>query len=98
MINYTSEKPFIEARIQDLFGVKIHPTIADDKIDLLLKLQSPANKEIQQASSITSLWETSWELLRADLRPRYPRHYWPDDPANSSPTRMKRHVLEKKQS
>jgi ATP-dependent helicase HrpB len=98
MINYTNEKPFIEARIQDLFGVKVHPTIADGKVDLLLKLQSPANKEIQQASSITSLWETSWELLRADLRPRYPRHYWPDDPANSNPTRMKRHVIEKKQS
>lgn len=91
-IEYLEDIPFIKARIQDLFGVKEHPKIAKSKISILFKLLSPANKEIQNASDLPSLWGRSWELLRNDLRPRYPRHYWPDDPANSKPIRMKRHV------
>jgi ATP-dependent helicase HrpB len=92
IIEYLEEKPFIKARIQDLFGVKNHPTIATGKVSLLFKLLSPANKVIQNASDINELWASSWELLRSDLRPRYPRHYWPDDPANSDPIRRKKDV------
>ena len=91
-IEYLEDIPYIQARIQDLFGVKEHPTIANSKFPILFKLLSPANKVIQNASDINALWGPSWELLRSDLRPRYPRHYWPDDPANSSPVRMKRHL------
>ncbi|MBT4791215.1 MAG: hypothetical protein HON90_06560, partial [Halobacteriovoraceae bacterium] len=91
-IEYLEEKPFIQARIQDLFGVKEHPHIVSSKIAILFKLLSPANKVIQNANDLPTLWGASWELLRNDLRPRYPRHYWPDDPANSNPVRMKRHV------
>ncbi len=91
-IEYLEDRPFIQARIQDLFGVVEHPYIANTKVPLLLKLLSPANKVIQTASDLPSLWKTGWELLRSDLRPRYPRHYWPDDPANSQPVRMKRHL------
>jgi ATP-dependent helicase HrpB len=91
-IEYLEEIPFIQARVQDLFGIHEHPSIANNKIPLLFKLLSPANKVIQNANNLVSLWGPSWELLRSDLRPRYPRHYWPDDPANSKPIRMKRHV------
>jgi ATP-dependent helicase HrpB len=91
-IEYLEDIPFIQARIQDLFGVKEHPSIANGEIPILFKLLSPANKVIQNAHNLPSLWGASWELLRNDLRPRYPRHYWPDDPANSRPVRMKRHV------
>ncbi len=93
-IEYLEDKPYIQARIQDLFGVKEHPSVANTKIAILFKLLSPANKVIQNTSDLPSLWGPSWELLRNDLRPRYPRHYWPDDPANSNPVRMKRNVLE----
>jgi ATP-dependent helicase HrpB len=91
-IEYSGEIPFIQARVQDLFGIKEHPTIANGKISILFKLLSPANKVIQNAHDLPTLWGPSWELLRSDLRPRYPRHYWPDDPANAAPIRMKRHV------
>ena len=91
-IEYLEEIPFIQARVQDLFGIHEHPSIANNKIPVLFKLLSPANKVIQNANNLVSLWGPSWELLRSDLRPRYPRHYWPDDPANSKPIRMKRHV------
>jgi ATP-dependent helicase HrpB len=91
-IEYLEELPFIQSRVQDLFGIKEHPRIANSKIPLLFKLLTPANKVIQKANDLPSLWGPSWELLRSDLRPRYPRHYWPDDPANASPIRMKRHV------
>lgn len=91
-IEYVEEIPFIQARVQDLFGIKEHPHVANSKIPILFKLLSPANKVIQKANDLPSLWGPSWELLRSDLRPRYPRHYWPDDPANSNPIRMKRHV------
>jgi ATP-dependent helicase HrpB len=92
-VEYLEDKPFIQARIQDLFGTKEHPYITDKKIQILMKLLSPANKVIQNTSDINALWETSWELLRGDLRPRYPRHYWPDDPANSKPIRRKKDVI-----
>lgn len=91
-IEYLEDRPYINARIQDLFGVKEHPNIANAKIAILFKLLSPANKVIQNSNDLPSLWGPSWELLRNDLRPRYPRHYWPDDPANSSPVRMKRNI------
>ena len=91
-IQYCEEKPFIQARIQDLFGVREHPTIANGELPILFKLLSPANKAIQNASDLPSLWGASWDLLRNDLRPRYPKHYWPDDPANSNPIRMKKDV------
>lgn len=89
-IEYLEDKPFIQARIQDLFGVKEHPNIANTKIAILLKLLTPASKVIQNSNNLPSLWGDAWEYLRNDLRPRYPRHYWPDDPANANPVRMKR--------
>jgi ATP-dependent helicase HrpB len=92
-VEYLEEKPFIAARIQDLFGVKEHPYIANKKISVNIKLLSPANKVIQVAHDLEALFQgPSWEMLRHDLRPRYPRHYWPDDPANAVPVRMKRHL------
>jgi ATP-dependent helicase HrpB len=91
-LEYLDNSPFIQARVQDLFGIKEHPCIGDGKLPLLFKLLTPANKVIQKAHDLPSLWGPSWELLRSDLRPRYPRHYWPDDPANAKPIRMKRFV------
>lgn len=91
-IEYLDDSPFIQARVQDLFGIKEHPCIGDGKLPLLFKLLTPANKVIQKAHDLPSLWGPSWELLRSDLRPRYPRHYWPDDPGSAKPIRMKRHV------
>jgi ATP-dependent helicase HrpB len=96
-IEYLETTPYIQARIQDLFGTKEHPSIANSKVPILFKLLSPANKVIQHANDLPMLWGSSWELLRSDLRPRYPRHYWPDEPANSSPIRMKRHVETKEE-
>jgi ATP-dependent helicase HrpB len=91
-IQYLEDKPFIAARIQDLYGVKEHPCIADNKIALLIKLLSPANKVVQNANDLPMLWGDSWEMLRNDLRPRYPKHYWPDDPSECAPVRMKKDV------
>lgn len=89
-ISYTDGKPNISARIQDLFGVANHPKIANETTPICFSLLSPANKAIQKSHDLTQLWGSSWELLRSDLRPRYPKHYWPDDPSTSLPIRMKK--------
>lgn len=91
-IRYDDDSPYIEARIQDLFSITIHPAIANQSLPLVIRLMSPANKTIQLTRDINQLWGPSWNALRQDLRPRYPKHYWPDDPATAKPIRMKKDV------
>ena len=86
-IDYTAEGgPAIEIRVQELFGLTRHPTIANGRIRLLLVLLSPAHRPIQTTRDLVGFWNGSWADVARDLRGRYPRHPWPDEPAKAAPT------------
>ncbi len=86
-IDYDAEGgPAIALRVQELFGLKEHPSLAGGRIPLTLKLLSPAHRPIQITRDLPGFWRGSWAAVRADLRGRYPRHFWPEDPAQAAPT------------
>ena len=86
-IDYEAEGgPTIALRVQELFGLAVHPSVAGGTIPLTLHLLSPAHRPIQITKDLPGFWRGSWASVRSDLRGRYPRHFWPEDPANAAPT------------
>ena len=86
-IDYEAEGgPSIALRVQELFGLNAHPALAGGRIPLTLHLLSPANRPIQITRDLPGFWRGSWAAVRSDLRGRYPRHFWPEDPAAAAPT------------
>ncbi len=87
-IDYEAEQgPTIAVRLQELFGLNVHPSIAKGKIPLVLELLSPAHRPVQVTRDLPGFWRGSYAAVRSDLRGRYPRHPWPEDPASALPTR-----------
>lgn len=87
-IDYQAEQgPTIAVRLQELFGLNSHPSIAAGKVPLVLELLSPAQRPVQVTRDLPGFWRGSYAAVRSDLRGRYPRHPWPDDPAGAVPTR-----------
>ncbi len=85
-ISYEGEEPTLTIRVQELFGLRQHPTLAGGKLPLLLELTSPAHRPIQTTRDLPGFWAGSWKDVRSDMRGRYPRHPWPEDPASAQPT------------
>jgi ATP-dependent helicase HrpB len=86
-IDYTAEAgPSVELRVQELYGLDRHPTVANGRIPLVLVLLSPAHRPIQTTRDLPGFWRGSWKDVAKDMRGRYPRHLWPDDPAAAAPT------------
>ncbi|RUO98686.1 ATP-dependent helicase HrpB [Hyphomicrobium sp.] len=86
-LDYEAEDaPALHIRVQELFGLKDHPTIARGRLPLTLHLLSPAQRPIQITRDLPGFWDGSWREVRADMRGQYPKHPWPDDPAAASPT------------
>jgi ATP-dependent helicase HrpB len=87
-IDYEAEQgPTIAVRLQELFGLNTHPSIAKGAVPLVLELLSPAQRPVQVTRDLPGFWRGSYEAVRSDLRGRYPRHPWPEDPASAMPTR-----------
>jgi ATP-dependent helicase HrpB len=87
-IDYDAEGgPKISIRVQELFGLTQHPTIADGKVALLIELLSPAHRPVQMTRDLPGFWRGSYAAVRAEMRGRYPKHPWPDDPAAAPATR-----------
>ncbi len=87
-IDYQAEAgPTISIRVQELFGLNQHPSIAGGRVPLVIALLSPAHRPVQLTRDLPGFWRGSYEAVRAEMRGRYPRHPWPDDPANAMPTR-----------
>ena len=78
--------PAVEVRAQGLFGLKDHPTVAGGRIALTLAITSPAHRPIQTTKDLPAFWAGSWREVAKEMRGRYPRHPWPDDPAAAAPT------------
>ncbi len=86
-INYEGEEPLLSVRVQELFGLTQHPAIADGTIPLVLELLSPAHRPIQITKDLPKFWQGSWSDIRADMRGRYPKHPWPENPMLAEPTK-----------
>ena len=81
-IDYAAEAgPTVTLRVQALFGLSGHPVIGQDRVPLVLSLTSPAGRPIQTTRDLPGFWRGSWAEVAKDMRGRYPRHNWPDDPA-----------------
>ncbi len=87
-IDYEAEGgPKIAIRVQELFGLDRHPAIAGGRVALLIELLSPAQRPVQTTRDLPGFWRGSYAAVRAEMRGRYPKHPWPDDPLAAAPTR-----------
>jgi ATP-dependent helicase HrpB len=78
--------PAVEVRAQALFGLREHPTVANGRVPLTLAITSPAHRPIQTTKDLAAFWAGSWREVVKEMRGRYPKHPWPDDPAAALPT------------
>ena len=85
-IDYDGETPGIVLRLQELFGVTTHPTVGPKRLPLRITLLSPGGKPVQVTADLPGFWTNSYADVRRDMRGRYPRHPWPEDPASASAT------------
>ena len=81
------EAPTLAVRLQEMFGAAATPRIAGGKVALRLQLLSPAGRPLQVTSDLAGFWATSYRAVRAEMRGRYPKHPWPEDPLAAPPTR-----------
>jgi ATP-dependent helicase HrpB len=86
-VDYEAEGgPVLAIRVQELFGLSTHPSLAGGRVPLTLHLLSPAHRPIQITKDLPGFWKGSWAAVKAEMKGRYPRHPWPDDPAAAAPT------------
>jgi ATP-dependent helicase HrpB len=78
--------PLLSVRVQELYGLAKHPTLARGRAAVTLELLSPAHRPIQTTRDLPGFWAGSWSEVKKEMKGRYPRHLWPDDPANAAPT------------
>jgi len=87
-IDYTSgDKPILAVKLQEMFGLSDTPLIADGRVKLLLHLLSPARRPVQITQDLKGFWDSGYQMVKKELKGRYPKHPWPDDPWNALPTR-----------
>lgn len=86
-IDYSQEQPVLAVRLQEVFGWTAAPALADGRVPLLLHLLSPARRPAAVTADLESFWDNGYPGVRADLRGRYPKHSWPDDPRSAPATR-----------
>jgi ATP-dependent helicase HrpB len=87
-VDYTSaDNPVLAVKLQEMFGLSDTPVIAGGRVKLLLHLLSPARRPVQITQDLKGFWNSGYQLVRKELKGRYPKHPWPDDPWNAMPTR-----------
>ncbi len=86
-VDYSGGRPIVRMRVQEAFGWKATPRIAGGRVPIVLELLSPARRPVAVTDDLASFWAGPYVQVRAEMRGRYPRHPWPEDPANAEPTR-----------
>ncbi len=90
-IDYSDPRaPLVSVRLQEMFGVSRTPTVFGNRVALTLQLLSPAQRPVQVTRDLAGFWRSSYYDVRKDMRARYPKHPWPEDPLNAEPTRRVR--------
>lgn len=82
------QAPVIPVRIQEMFGQASTPCVADGRVALVVELLSPAQRPLQITADLGAFWAGSYEQVKKEMKGRYPRHYWPDNPLEAMPTRV----------
>jgi ATP-dependent helicase HrpB len=95
-IDYSGEVPVLAVRLQEMFGTAETPAVADGRQPLLLHLLSPAGRPAQVTRDLAGFWKNAYIEVKKELKGRYPKHYWPDDPLAAAPTRRAKPRQKKK--
>ncbi|MCA1654951.1 MAG: ATP-dependent helicase HrpB, partial [Pseudonocardiaceae bacterium] len=85
-VDYAADEPVLPVRLQETFGWTMTPTICDGRVPVLLHLLSPAGRPVAITRDLTTFWRDGYRQVRAELRGRYPKHPWPQDPTTATPT------------
>jgi ATP-dependent helicase HrpB len=85
-IDYSGEVPVLAVRLQEMFGLTQTPAIVDGRQRLLIHLLSPAGRPVQITRDLAGFWQTGYQVVKRELKGRYPKHFWPDDPLRAAPT------------
>lgn len=85
-IDYSTDAPSVSVRLQEMFGLQQTPTIAEGRVPLTIALLSPAHRPVQITQDLASFWSRGYPDVKKDLKGRYPKHYWPDDPLSAEAT------------
>jgi ATP-dependent helicase HrpB len=85
-IQYGMDPPRLSVRLQEIFGLTQSPTVANNQVALAVELLSPARRPVQVTQDLVSFWKNGYHEVRKELKGRYPKHYWPDDPHQAEPT------------
>ncbi|GHF41335.1 ATP-dependent helicase [Kitasatospora xanthocidica] len=86
-VDYSTERPVLAVKLQELFGWKAAPALAGGRVPLTVQLLSPAGRPAAITGDLEGFWQNGYHAVRADLRGRYPRHPWPEDPTTAEPTK-----------
>jgi ATP-dependent helicase HrpB len=90
VIHYEGDEPTVEVRLQECFGLMETPKVAGGRVPVVMTLLSPAHRPVQVTKDLAGFWKNGYPLVRKDMRGRYPRHYWPEDPFTAVATRRVR--------
>ena len=85
-IDYQETPPVLAVRLQEMFGCSQTPQIANGRVTLKLQLLSPARRPIQVTQDLAGFWNSSYREVQKEMKGRYPKHYWPDDPLSAIPS------------
>lgn len=91
-IDYLSDPPVLAVPLQLMFGVAQTPTVFRGRQPLLLHLLSPAGRPLQITTDLAHFWDDAWEQVKKEMRGRYPKHHWPDEPSNATAVKLKRNL------
>jgi ATP-dependent helicase HrpB len=86
-VDYSGERPVLAVKLQELFGWDAAPSLAGGRVPLVVHLLSPAGRPAAVTADLASFWREGYKAVRAELRGRYPKHPWPEDPASAVPTK-----------
>jgi ATP-dependent helicase HrpB len=78
--------PVLAVKVQEVFGLQTTPLLGRGRLPVVLHLLSPAGRPLQVTSDLASFWSRTWPAVRAEMRTRYPKHHWPEDPARALPS------------
>ncbi len=87
LIHYEGDEPTCEVRLQECFGLMETPKVAGGRVPVVMTLLSPAHRPIQITKDLAGFWREGYQIVRKDMRGRYPKHYWPEDPFSAVATR-----------
>ncbi|WP_438801471.1 ATP-dependent helicase C-terminal domain-containing protein [Candidatus Symbiopectobacterium endolongispinus] len=87
LLYHHDQPPALAVRMQEMFGERQNPTVAEGRVAVVLELFSPAHRPLQVTRDLAALWQGAYREVQKEMKGHYPKHVWPDDPANTAPTR-----------